>query len=262
MNLYQPCHRDIFAKRYAKETCKEYARRINYWIAFCQKQHLDPQAINADNLKTFLQHLKLTGGQKGTINGYFHALKAYHKLTSKDSTSRAFHHFKYQPTARKLTELPELKDVHYKRLLLWFDHASNYYTEGCREAFYLMLHCGLDVSEVCRLKRRDLIIEGAEFRLKIRGPYAREISITHRLTLGILKDYCQEIDRKGVHPFNFTQLELLRRMQFLAKKSKIPVNPYTMRAYYIRKLYRNGYSVERIAKLLGINNRQGIQRYL
>ena len=137
--------------------------------------------------------------------------------------------------------------------------------------FTLMLHCGLRVGEVQRLRMDDIVMRGDEFaRLRIYGkgqkerivflsPTAAEVLATYLAVRPVSQSAQIFLNRKG-GPITITGIQL--QLASYCKKAGIWITCHQFRHTFASRMIEGGMAVTSVQKLLGHTSIHTTQRYI
>jgi site-specific recombinase XerD len=140
-----------------------------------------------------------------------------------------------------------------------------------RAIFTLMLHCGLRVGEITRLKLDDLLMRGTELaRLRIQGKGQKErIVFLSPSGAMLLAEYLSGrptsqsprifLNRRG-HPITITGIQL--QLASYCHKADIWITCHQLRHTFASRMVEGGMAVTSVQKLLGHSSIRTTQRYI
>jgi len=140
-----------------------------------------------------------------------------------------------------------------------------------RALFTLMLHCGLRVGEVQRLRMDDIVMRGDEFaRLRIYGKgqkerivflsaTAAEALATYLAVRPVIQSAQIFLNRKG-GPITITGIQL--QLASYCKKAGICITCHQFRHTFASRMIEGGMAVTSLQKLLGHTSIHTTQRYI
>lgn len=140
-----------------------------------------------------------------------------------------------------------------------------------RAIFTLMLHCGLRVGEITRLRLDDLLMRGTELaRLRIQGKGQKErIVFLSPSGAMLLAEYLSVrsisqsprifLNRRG-HPITITGIQL--QLASYCHKADIWITCHQLRHTFASRMVEGGMAVTSVQKLLGHSSIRTTQRYI
>jgi integrase/recombinase XerC len=250
-------------------TVRNYLSDLRLFMAWCERtwsegqedeEPFSPGRVATPTITRYRDYLQNKLGHKpATINRYLVSIKRYFDwATDKDVVTRDPSRVvrrvpQTSQPARHLTDKEEAD-------LMAAVNASGKLRD--RALVILMLHTGLRVSEVCRLKWEDTVIGARSGRANVRGKgnKYREVPLNSTVRQA-LQEYREELETEGEHVFvsQRTSTRLTPRgVGFIVKKyagrAGIPdVSPHDLR-------HRFGYrmaekvAVHRLAQIMGHNS--------
>ncbi|MBU0459181.1 MAG: tyrosine-type recombinase/integrase [Nanoarchaeota archaeon] len=239
------------------ETIKTYITCIN---KFLKIYHLDPRAINKNDVQNYLDQLRTWGKSDSTINVNLNAIKFfYEKVLGKKLTINI-------AQARIRKRLPTfLTQDETKRLL---DSIKN---PKHQLMIKLLYATGMRVSELINLKIKDFEFndnygwvrdgKGGKDRLFILALKLKEELLDH-LRINHLNDSDWLFCGNGNSHYTASSIRLIIKKATKIASINKNVHPHTLRHSFATHLIENGYAVTEVQPLLGHDSLETTMIYL
>jgi len=250
-------------------TVRNYLSDLRLFMAWCERtwsegrekhEPFTPERVATPTVTRYRDYLQNELGRKpATINRYLVSLKRYFDwATGKDLVTR--------DPARVVKLVPQtpqpprhLTDKEEADLMAAVNVGAKLRD---RALIILMLHTGLRVSEVCRLKWEDTVIGLRSGRAKVRGKGNKYREVPLNATVRqALQEYREELETEGEHVFvsQRTGTRLTPRgVGFIVKKyagqAGMPdVSPHALRHRFGYRLAEK-VPIHRLAQIMGHNS--------
>lgn len=229
---------------FSQKTIKSY---LHYIIDILNKARKGPRAVNADDVRNYLENLADNGKSASTLNCAYSALQFYFERILR----RRF--FANIPRAKKDKKLPEvLNKEEVKQILSVINNVKHKLLIG------LMYSSGLRVSEVVNAKVGDLNFSGKILTVRQGKGNKDRITILSEKIAGVLEKYVKnkepnsfvfESERGGKLTERTAQKVFSNAL--LASGIKRDVSCHSLRHSFATHLLEAGTDIRYIQELLG-----------
>ncbi|MBN2459635.1 tyrosine-type recombinase/integrase [Candidatus Woesearchaeota archaeon] len=253
MDLVELMRKELVRRHYSPKTVDSYVFCVRKFLLWCKANDKDkePRRITKQDIKDYLAWLCEKGVAASTLNLHQQALKfALLSVLNK----KFFVNLPFSKVPAKLPEVLTQEEV--VKLFKAIDNPKH------SLIVRLMYSSGLRVSELVRLRVRDLELEkGFGWVRKGKGAKDR----VFLLASGIKQELSEFIQNNGLgaqdwvfrgrfgHLTTRTVYEVVKQASVKAGLSK-RVHPHTLRHSFATHLIENGYDVIRVQSLLGHNS--------
>jgi len=232
-------------RKFSQKTVKTYIQYIEEFLRFCDGKS-SKNVVGAD-IKDYLEWLSDSGKSGSTLNTAYSALKFYFEKI----LCRKF--FAQIPRAKKEKKLPVvLSKEEVRRLIAGIENKKH------RTIVELLYGCGLRVSEVVKIKMKDIDLDrmqlhvvqakGAKDRYTIL-PVSLQMTLETQATLKETNDFLFT-NRRGGRLTTTSIQKIVSQANERADISK-NVTPHTLRHSFATHLLEAGTDIRYIQELLG-----------
>lgn len=250
---------DMLLKNFTKNTCEDYYRFVNRFLAFTSK---DAMSITYADIRRFISHMKDKENKKAsTINVYTAAIRFFFEYTLGYVWDP-----KKIPKMKRDRKLPVILTREQVNLLV--DSMDNYKHKAITATMY---SSGLRVSEVCRLRYEDIRRRQMVIHVPLSKNRQDRYTILSEKNLEILTEYWYRYNRpmgwlfpSTVRDEPLTNAAVEAFIKDHAQKLGLPegVTPHTMRHCFACHALEDGVSYTFIQPLLGHRSPKSTDVYL
>ena len=250
---------DMLLKNFTKNTCEDYYRFVNRFLAFTSK---DAMSITYADIRRFIFHMKDKENKKAsTINVYTAAIRFFFEYTLGYVWDP-----KKIPKMKRDRKLPVILTREQVNLLV--DSMDNYKHKAITATMY---SSGLRVSEVCRLRYEDIRRRQMMIHVPLSKNRQDRYTILSEKNLEILTEYWYRYNRpmgwlfpSTVRDEPLTNAAVEAFIKDHAQKLGLPkgVTPHTMRHCFACHALEDGVSYTFIQQLLGHRSPKSTDVYL
>lgn len=264
-------HQLKFGRNASEHTLRNYGNDLKALQVFLELEKISLTSLNEIDkriIRNFLAHLTLKKASKRTLLRRIACLRCFFKFLKKTGT--IINNPMEEIDSPKLEKaLP--KSISYDQIQLLLSQPANDNYLGLRDRciMELLYSCGLRVSELVALDRKDLDAEHLTVRVKGKGKKERVIPITQSAAKWIV-EYLNHDKRCQTEKTHFAQQDqeaiflnkwgkrittrsLDRNFSKYLRASGLPVNitPHTIRHSIATHWLENGMDLKTIQELLG-----------
>ena len=246
--LIEKLKRELEIRNFSKQTIKGYLSSVDKFIHYSEGN-----GLNETVLKSYVQsNLKIKN--PSSVRKDLFAIKFFFENVLKNKLSI--------PNPKKNHSLPEILSIEEIRLML--DKTDNIKHKLILKLLY---GCGLRVSEIVNLQKKDINFEEALIHVKLaKGKKDRFVKIPSSLTED-LENYCKLDNSEILFASNrggkLTKNTIQKIVQNAGKKAEIKkrVYPHLLRHSFATHLLEQGTDLRIIQKLLGHSDIKTTQIY-
>jgi integrase/recombinase XerD len=238
-------------------TAKTYNGVIENLLIFSHKTNTTIEEISDETIQTYLASLEDENKSISTIQKHLAAINVFARYIEKPHITSNVK----QMNKEKLEPFSYLNEDDLEKLTREIEVDGNLRNIAI---FYLLLHTGIRVSELCNLNKTDLILEENKCSILIRGV---DLSSSRVIPLSSLakKHLVSYLDkRKSGNEFIFISSVnrpiTTRAVQYMLKKYN--VNPHLLRHTFCYQLIQNGINLHTVSKLAGHKDINVTKRYV
>jgi len=250
IGLLKKLDENLRLKNYSKETIKGY---INHVDKYLNSLIVKKEGINPDSVKKFILN-ELKSKEPASVSHTIFAIEYFFKNILKENLSI--------PKPKRNKTLPEILTIGEIKKMI--DATSNI---KHKLIIKLLYGCGLRVSEIVNLEKRDLNFEENLIHIKLaKGKKDRFVKIPDSIKKE-LESYCLLNNSKILFPSNrdgkLTKKTIGKIVENSAKKAGIKkrVYPHLLRHSFATHLLEQGTDLRIIQKLLGHSSIKTTQIY-
>lgn len=252
----------LIDKKYSENTVMAYQHDLNHYYAFQQKRGISLQQIKRDDIKLYLKALKKDNMSDKSISRHISSIRTFYKflLIEKIIQRNPIDLIELPKTKKSLPTVLSVAEVNRLLNITVVDA----FTSRNKAMLELMYATGLRVSELIRLKIKDVDLEQALVKTMGKGSKERVIPIgdyaLSALTQYIRYDRSKLIKRKlnddlflNNHGNALTRQGFFKILKQLAREKEIttPFSPHTLRHSFATHLLDQGADLRSIQELLG-----------
>lgn len=248
--LLKQLEENLKLRNYSKETIKSYLSHIKKYLEFCKDKGINPKSAK----KFLLNKLSNAGANPSSISHNVFALKYFFK--------EILHQKLELPNPKRNKVIPEILSIYEIKKMI--DSTTNIKHQLIIKLLY---GCGLRVSEIVNLKKKDINFEEELIKINLaKGRKDRFVKIPSSLKEK-LESYCKISDSEILFPSNrkarLNKKTILKIVKNAAKKARIKkrVYPHLLRHSFATHLLEQGTDLKIIQKLLGHSDIKTTQIY-
>ncbi len=251
-------------------TIKSYENDLRAFINYLEEQKVNLLNCKKDDIMQYLLTLKEKGYSSASIARMLSSLKQFFRFLIFDSK------IEHDPvegfkTPKLWLRLPKALDMEEMKKLLQIILSSKYFQRDIA-MLELMYACGLRVSELVKIKLRDLNFEAGFIRVKGKGDKERIVPVAQR-TLERIKKYLLELRpkllKKRASDFLFlnnrgqamTRQRFWQNLKAMGKLAGVNVTPHMIRHSFATHLLEGGADLRALQKMLGHSDISTTQIY-
>ncbi len=246
--LIEKLKRELEIRSFSRQTVKGYLLSVRKFIDYSEDK-----GLNENVLKNYIQ-LNLKKKNPSSVRKDLFAIKFFFENVLKQKVKI--------PNPKKNSPLPEiLTTKEMKKLIKSTSNIKH------KLIIKLLYGCGLRVSEIVNLKKKNLNFEESLIHIELaKGKKDRFVKIPDSL-FEELKKYCGLVNEKNLFPSNrggkLTKNTIQKIVQNSAKKASIKkrVYPHLLRHSFATHLLEQGTDLRIIQKLLGHSDIKTTQIY-
>ncbi len=246
--LLEKLEKELKVRNYSKRTIKGYLHSVNKFLKFS-----NGKGISTETAKNYVcTYLKKQN--PATINKDKFAIKFFF--------DKVLHQNLNLPTIKKNKTIPDILTIEEVKRLI-----ENTPNIKHKLIIKLLYGCGLRVSEITNLKKKDINFDEELIKINLsKGNKDRFVKIPSSINKE-LKKYCELETSPILFPSNrggrLTSATIQAILKNAAKKSKIKkrVYPHLLRHSFATHLLENGADIRNIQDLLGHKNLTSTQVY-
>ena len=238
---------NLILKNYSKETRKAYITEIKKYLEHCKNKP------NTENAKKFLLD-KISKNNPSYVGHNVFAIKYFFKEILKQNLDI--------PNPKRNKTIPEILNIQEIKTLI-----ENTKNIKHRLIIKLLYGCGLRVSEIVNLEKRDINFQDKLIHIRLsKGKKDRFVKIPDSIQEE-LKNYISLLDSEIIFPSNrggkLTKKTISKIVENSSKKSRIKkrVYPHLLRHSFATHLLEQGTDLRIIQKILGHSNIKTTQMY-
>lgn len=243
----------------SKNTISSYRFRLEHFREFCEKEGISYKEVDGKVFRSFRNYLFNLNLRPRSVNAHLSSIKAFYDFLVEDGILKGNPFILTRLRVKEPKELPSFLTEGEDKILL--SHL-NKLPRHIAYAFYVMLFCGLRVSEVANFKPSDIIITENRvflFVKKGKGKKDRLVPVMNReLAKALL-----ELKEKAKGTLFKVKASTLKYYAYIIKKhTKIDFHTHRQRHNLATRLLSKGTPLDLVQEILGHKNIKTTRRYV
>lgn len=239
-------------------TAKTYRQAMEAFDHWLVNNGGDLNGLTRHDIQSYIKSLEANGKSATTINKVFAVISVFARFIKRQEIAQDIR----LPEARKVNHIaPKALDKKERnRLLRAVERDGSLRNIAIT---YILLHCGLRVSELVALNREDIVIRERSGSVNVRngkGNVARTVPLSAEARLNLSRYLETRGDNDpALFLSNYQQRISVRAVQHLLKD--YGVHPHLIRHTFCRELVSNGIDIATVAELAGHSDINVTRRY-
>lgn len=249
-------------KNYSPQTIESYRRDINFFASYLEEHHISLFHLTKQDVWNYLKYLDSLSYNNSSISRQLSSLRGFYSyLYVKEKVETNLFLLIQNPKRKK--KLPDYLNYEELRSLLEFKDVTTPSLMRNRLIFELLYATGIRVSELCKIKLKDIDFKnqtiriegkGRKMRIAYYGWYAKEALSSY---LSVRDTFLKEKDcdflflnqkGEGLKRGSVEQI-VSKRVQEIAFAHHI--SPHTLRHTFATHMLENGADIRTVQELLG-----------
>ncbi|MEK4731384.1 tyrosine-type recombinase/integrase [Paenibacillus sp. FSL L8-0641] len=242
----------------SENTVRTYMRIMNAFVSWIEPNGGEVNDLTRYDVQAYIKYLEQDGKSASTVDKVFACLSVYARFISRpDIVDRIK---RTRPQRQTQTAPKSLSDLERKRILREVEK------DGILRdiaIMYVLMQCGLRVSELCSLNRSDVTLSERGGKLIVReskGGESRSLPLAVDVRYHISKYLDSRTDEnEALFISNERKRISVRTVQHML--SKYGTHPHALRHTFVRTLVKSGNDIAVVAEMAGHKDVNVTRRY-
>ena len=258
-----------YQRSLAENTIRSYRWDLKQYFNWLEGQHLELVSVKIMDVDRFIISLRKLGKGIKTVNRKLYCLRAFYRwlqrieVIQKNPLDLMQHIREPKCLPKYLTESQQEALIQASSNGYHPNKWSDQQKQRDRLMVFLLLDCGLRVSEICRLKKEDINLEDGVARIFGKGSKEREVVLSDRCIEALKGTFQSETDfilfNQQKEPLN--SRSVFRFLKQIGKNAGLNVYPHLLRHSFASNLRRRGADLLIIRDALGHSSVSTTQIY-